>query len=87
MPGRGPRDTFITVYGRRPVLEVLEDPALEVDKIVLASNAGDRSAQAILDAAAARGVRVLREPPESSVRHGLLGKVADPLAAALTGQT
>ena len=32
-------------------------------------------------------VRVLREPPESSVRHGLLRKVTDPLVAALTGQT
>ena len=31
-------------------------------------------------------VRVLREPPESSVRHGVLRRVTDPLAAALTGQ-
>ena len=32
-------------------------------------------------------VRVLRAPPESSVRHGLPRKVADPFLAALTGQT
>ena len=65
---RSPRDTFITVYGRRPVLEVLADPALEVDKVVLAANAGDRSAQDILDAASARGVPVRREPAEFVTR-------------------
>lgn len=32
-------------------------------------------------------VRVLREPPDSSVRHSLVRKVADPLVAALTGRS
>jgi len=36
---RSPRDSFITVYGRMPVQEVLLDPALEVDKLIVAENA------------------------------------------------
>ena len=68
MAGASPRDTFITVYGRRPVLEILDDPALEVDKVVLATNAGDRSAEEIVRAAAARGIPLYREPPERVTR-------------------
>jgi 23S rRNA (guanosine2251-2'-O)-methyltransferase len=59
---RSPRDTFITVYGRKPVIEVLRDSSLDVDKVVLATNARDRSAEEILRAADERGVRVVREP-------------------------
>ena len=59
---RSPRDKFITVYGRKPVLEVLADPALEVDKVVLAHSARDRSADDVLRRAAERGVPVAREP-------------------------
>ena len=42
-----PKDRFVTVYGRKPVLEALDDPALSVDKVVLAwcaGAAGDGSA-------------------------------------------
>jgi 23S rRNA (guanosine2251-2'-O)-methyltransferase len=56
------RDRFITVYGRKPVIEVLRDRSLDVDKVVLATNARDRSADEILAAAAERGVPVRREP-------------------------
>ena len=63
-----PRDRFITVYGRKPVLEVLADPAVEVDKVVLATNARDRSAEAIVEAAEARGLEVRREPAERVTR-------------------
>lgn len=55
-----PRDTFITVYGRKPVLEALDDPALEVDKVVVAEQVRGTSVQEILDAAAARGIAVQR---------------------------
>jgi 23S rRNA (guanosine2251-2'-O)-methyltransferase len=85
---RSPRDTFITVFGRKPVLEVLADPALEVDKVVLATGARDRSAEEILRLAAERGVRVLREPParvtqlSRSGRHDQ-GVVADVRAAGM----
>lgn len=55
-----PKDRFVTVYGRKPVLEALADPALEVDKVVLSSDADARSVRPLLDAAKARGVRVQR---------------------------
>jgi len=35
---RSPKDTFITVYGRMPVLEALDDTALRVDKVILAED-------------------------------------------------
>lgn len=56
----GPRDSFITVYGRKPVLEALTDPALRVDKVVVAEQARGESLTQILDAAARRGVPVRR---------------------------
>ena len=85
---RTPRDTFITVYGRKPVLEVLADPALEVDKVVLAANARDASADRILAAAAERGVPVRREPADHVTRISRNGRhdqgvVADVRATAM----
>ncbi|WP_285745282.1 RNA methyltransferase [Lentzea sp. NBRC 105346] len=55
-----PKDRFVTVYGRKPVLEALDDPALEVDKVVLADTARGSAAREILDAARHRGVQVQR---------------------------
>jgi 23S rRNA (guanosine2251-2'-O)-methyltransferase len=57
---RSPKDTFITVYGRKPVLEALGDRALRVDKVVLAEEARGEPVRAILDAARGRGVPVQR---------------------------
>ena len=37
--GPSPKDRFVTVFGRKPVLEALADGRLEVDKVVLADNA------------------------------------------------
>ncbi|MFD9706061.1 TrmH family RNA methyltransferase [Lentzea sp. NPDC059081] len=55
-----PKDRFVTVYGRKPVLEALDDPALSVDKVVLADTARGPAAREILDAARSRGVQVQR---------------------------
>lgn len=55
-----PRDTFITVYGRKPVLEALIDPALTIDKVIVAEQARGETVQEILDAAAHRQVVVRR---------------------------
>jgi len=55
-----PKDRFVTVYGRKPVLEALGNPALTVDKVVLAEGMDPRAAKAFTDAAAARGVGVRR---------------------------
>ena len=85
---RSPRDTFITVYGRRPVLEVLADPGLEIDKVVLATNAEGASSQQIVRRAAERGVPVVRERPEHVTRLSRNGRhdqgvVADVRATGL----
>jgi 23S rRNA (guanosine2251-2'-O)-methyltransferase len=55
-----PKDRFVTVYGRKPVLEALGDTALQVDKVVLADTARGPAAREILDAAASRDVPVQR---------------------------
>lgn len=53
-----PKDRFLTVYGRKPVLEVLGDQALQVDKVLLADSARGPSVAEIRRAARARGVPV-----------------------------
>jgi 23S rRNA (guanosine2251-2'-O)-methyltransferase len=57
---RSPKDTFITVYGRKPVLEALDDVALRVDKVIVAEGLRGEPVRAILDAARSRGVQVQR---------------------------
>jgi 23S rRNA (guanosine2251-2'-O)-methyltransferase len=57
---RSPKDTFITVYGRKPVLEALDDATLQVDKVVLADGLRGEPVRAILAAARDRGVAVQR---------------------------
>ena len=58
--GQSPKDRFVTVFGRKPVLEALADRRLDVDKVVLAENARGDAAREIIDAAATRSVRVER---------------------------
>ncbi|WP_260194052.1 TrmH family RNA methyltransferase [Actinophytocola gossypii] len=50
----------MTVFGRKPVLEALGDDTLRVDKVVLADTARGAAASEIVDAAAARSVRIER---------------------------
>jgi 23S rRNA (guanosine2251-2'-O)-methyltransferase len=57
---QSPKDRFVTVFGRKPVLEALGDRRLDVDKVILADNARGAAAREIIDAAAARSVRVER---------------------------
>ncbi len=58
--GPSPRDVFITVYGRKPVLEALGDPALTVAKVHVATNAHGDTVDAILTAAGDAGLEVER---------------------------
>lgn len=57
---RSPKDTFITVYGRKPVLEALDDADLRVDKVIVAEELRGEPIRAILDAARRRSVPVQR---------------------------
>lgn len=58
-----PRDKFLTVYGRKPVLAALADPSLDVDKVVLADNARGHTVDEIRASAASAGVPVQRASP------------------------
>lgn len=53
-----PKDRFITVYGRNPVHEVLLDPDLHVDKVVVAEGARGPGLTEIRRAAGRRGIPV-----------------------------
>lgn len=59
-----PKDRFITVYGRKPVLEVLGDRALTVDKVVIADSAHGTEIHEIQQAARSRQVPVQRATAE-----------------------
>ncbi|WP_199432458.1 TrmH family RNA methyltransferase [Qaidamihabitans albus] len=55
-----PKDRFLTVYGRKPVLEALTDPGLDVDKVILADTARGPAVAELQRAAKARGVEIQR---------------------------
>lgn len=80
-----PRDRYITVFGRKPVLEALGDDRLEVDKVLLARGARGPVVQQIQAAAKARGLKVDRRDDKQinrisrSARHDQ-GAVCDVIA-------
>jgi 23S rRNA (guanosine2251-2'-O)-methyltransferase len=55
-----PKDRFLTVYGRKPVLEALDDQSLVVDKVILSEDSRGPGASEIIQAAKAAGVTVQR---------------------------
>jgi 23S rRNA (guanosine2251-2'-O)-methyltransferase len=55
-----PRSRFITIYGRKPVLETLVDPTIAVEKVVIARQARGDIIESIIAAASDRSVRVMR---------------------------
>lgn len=63
-----PRDQFLTVYGRKPVLETLLQPHLEIDKVLLARKAKADIIDRIEMACANRGIPVHRVSPEEVSR-------------------
>lgn len=90
-PAVSPKDRFITVYGRKPVLEALADPDLEVDKVVLADSVRGGGEREITAAARGRGVPVQRASAQrvkvlaGNGRHdqGVLADVVAPRMAPL----
>ncbi|MGH3439642.1 MAG: TrmH family RNA methyltransferase [Sciscionella sp.] len=93
-----PKDRFVTVYGRKPVLEALADAALTVDKVVLAESARGAAATEIIQSAATRGVPVRRASAhrvkvlagngkqDQGVLADVLAPRMRPLASALAGK-
>lgn len=86
-----PRDRTITLYGRMPVLEALLDPAVAVDKVVLARTARGESVDRIVAAAGERGVRLERADAHRVTRisrngrhdQGVVADIASPGLAPL----
>jgi 23S rRNA (guanosine2251-2'-O)-methyltransferase len=65
---RHPRDRFLTVYGRKPVLEVLEQPERTVARVFLAKGARGPMVKRIREAAERRGVEVRVQSAEQVSR-------------------
>ncbi|MFT5646393.1 MAG: 23S rRNA (guanosine2251-2'-O)-methyltransferase, partial [Aureispira sp.] len=55
-----PRDQFLTIYGRKSVLEVLEDESLNIAKVFIARKAKADIIKNIIAACERRGIEVLR---------------------------
>jgi 23S rRNA (guanosine2251-2'-O)-methyltransferase len=55
---RHPRDRFVTVYGRRPVIEALHDASLTIDKVVMARGSIGDSVDEIRALAHDRGIPI-----------------------------
>ncbi len=63
-----PRDKFLTVYGRKPVLEVLEDENIAIAKVLLAKKAKGDIIKNILAICQQRDIECLRLSPEEVSR-------------------
>lgn len=87
-----PRDQFITVYGRMPVLEALQKPDLDVAKVIVADNAHGRAIDQIVDEAHRRDVEVQYTSPARIKRlagngkqdQGVVADIAAPRMARLS---
>ena len=83
-----PRDRYIAVFGRRPVLEALEDDALTVAKVLVADNARGPEISEIVRLAERRGIECRRTTPRDVTRISRNGRqdqgvVADVEAPAM----
>jgi 23S rRNA (guanosine2251-2'-O)-methyltransferase len=76
-----PRDRFLTVYGRRPVLEALGDDRLTVDKVLVSQRAHGPEVGEIERLAARRGVTCRRVPPADVTRLSRNGRQDQGVAA------
>lgn len=65
---RHKRDQFLTVYGRKPVLEILQNQDLSVDKVFIARKAKADIIRNILKACEKRDIEVLRVDAEQVSR-------------------
>ena len=78
----------MTVFGRMPVLEALRDPALTIDRVLVARTARGEAVDEIVAAARSRGVSLQRVAPEKVTRVSGNGRhdqgvVADVVAPGL----
>ncbi|MBU0551124.1 RNA methyltransferase [Myxococcota bacterium] len=63
-----PRDRVLTVYGRKPLLEALQDPTLSIERLLIAKGARGEAMDDILKIARQRGLKIERATPEAVTR-------------------
>lgn len=68
MSERHPRDAFITVYGRKPVLEVVEQGDVDVDKVVVDERARGPWLEELEGHCRRRGIPLLRTSAKEVTR-------------------
>jgi 23S rRNA (guanosine2251-2'-O)-methyltransferase len=83
-----PRDRFITIFGRKPVMEALADESLRIDKVLVSHTARGDDIDEIIGTARARNIYVKRVAPADVTRISKSGTqdqgvVADVLAPAM----
>ncbi len=66
--GKHPRDAFITVYGRKPVLEALEMPGVRIAKVLVSDRARGSIIADIEKAARRAGVELRHVPAKEVTR-------------------
>ena len=89
-----PRDRYITVYGRNPVLEALEDASVTVDKVLLARGLRGPVIKAIARAAKTQKIQLTRVDTAQINRisrnsrqdQGVVADVIAPRMGSLTDQ-
>src|SRR5579875_2135770 len=79
-----PRERFVTLYGRRPVLEALSDPTLVVEQVFVDREAGAELRRQVTEAARARSV-VTRVSRNGRQHQGVAADVAAPRMRSIAG--
>jgi 23S rRNA (guanosine2251-2'-O)-methyltransferase len=79
-----PRDQFITIYGRMPVLEALQKQNLEIAKVLIADNAHGRAIDQIVAEAHQRDIEVQHTSPARIKRLAGNGKQDQGVVADIT---
>lgn len=69
MKSKHPRDTYVTVYGRKPVLELLTSTQeISIDKILLAKKAKGDFVKQVIQLCQQKGIELRRVSPEEVSR-------------------
>lgn len=89
VPATSPRDRYITIYGRMPVLEALQKQSLDVAKVIIADNAHGRAIDQIVNEAHRQSIEIEHTSPTRIKRLAGNGKhdqgvVADIAAPQMT---
>ena len=63
-----PRDQFLTIYGRKPVMEILQEKDLQVEKIFIAKKAKGDIIRQIIQQCESKNIPIIRVSPDEVSR-------------------